>query len=91
MKSAYERFVRPLLFAVDPETAHRLTIASLTAASHIDLALRSLSVFQPPAKPKRLFGVNFQNPVGLAAGLDLGRARIRLHRDRDRDRQSATW
>ena len=70
MKSAYERFVRPLLFAVDPETAHRLTVASLTAASHIDFMLRSLSVFRPPAKPKRLFGVNFQNPVGLAAGLD---------------------
>src|SRR5438270_6155235 len=70
MKNAYERFVRPLLFSIDPETAHRLTIGSLRAASHVNLALRALSVFQPPAKPKRLFGLNFPNPIGLAAGLD---------------------
>src|SRR5436305_2068794 len=70
MKNAYERFVRPLLFSIDPETAHRLTIGSLRAASHVDLALRALKVFQPPAKPKRLFGLNFPNPIGLAAGLD---------------------
>src|SRR5438477_7652368 len=70
MKNAYERFVRPLLFSIDPETAHRLTIGSLRAASHVNLALRALSVFQPPAKPKRLFGLDFPNPIGLAAGLD---------------------
>src|SRR5438105_10850654 len=70
MKNAYERFVRPLLFSIDPETAHRLTIGSLRAASHVNLALHALSVFQPPPKPKRLFGLNFPNPVGLAAGLD---------------------
>src|SRR5258708_29344472 len=70
MKNAYERFVRPLLFSIDPETAHRLTIGSLRAASYVNLALRALSVFQPPAKPKKLFGLNFPNPIGLAAGLD---------------------
>src|SRR5213082_2832281 len=70
MKNAYERFVRPLLFSIDPETAHRITIGGLRAASRVDLALRALSVFQPPAKPKKLFGLNFPNPIGLAAGLD---------------------
>jgi dihydroorotate dehydrogenase len=70
MKDAYERLVRPLLFLIDPETAHRLTITSLRAASHVDLALRALKVFQPPAKPKRFLGLNFPNPIGLAAGLD---------------------
>src|SRR5205807_4677386 len=50
--------------------AHRLTIGSLRAASHVNLALHALSVFQPPAKPKKLFGLNFPNRVGLAAGLD---------------------
>ncbi len=70
MKSAYERFVRPLLFSIDPETSHRLTIEGLRAASHIDLALRALNFFQPPARPKTLFGLNFPNPIGLAAGLD---------------------
>ncbi len=70
MKNAYERFVRPLLFAIDPETAHGLTLASLRAASHLDLALRAMSAFQPLAKPRMLFGLNFPNPIGLAAGLD---------------------
>jgi dihydroorotate dehydrogenase len=70
MKDAYERLVRPLLFSIDPETVHRLAITSLRAASHVDLALRALKVFQPPAKPKRFVGLNFPNPIGLAAGLD---------------------
>jgi dihydroorotate dehydrogenase len=70
MKNAYERFVRPLLFAFDPETAHRLTLGVLRAASHVDLAHRALKIFHPPPKPKRLFGLDFPNPIGLAAGLD---------------------
>ena len=70
MKDAYERLVRPLLFSIDPETAHRITIGALRAASRVDLALRALKVFQPRAKPKRLFGLNFPNPIGVAAGLD---------------------
>jgi dihydroorotate dehydrogenase len=70
MKNAYERFVRPLLFSLDPEAAHHLAIALLRGASHVDFALRPLSFFQPPPKPKTVFGVNFPNPIGLAAGLD---------------------
>jgi dihydroorotate dehydrogenase len=70
MKNGYERFVRPLLFSLDAEAAHHLTIAALRYASHIDLALRPLKVFQPPSKPRTVFGLNFSNPIGLAAGLD---------------------
>jgi dihydroorotate dehydrogenase len=70
MKHAYERFVRPILFAFDPETAHRFTLGTLRAASVVDLALRALNAFQPPPKPRQLFGLNFPNPIGLAAGLD---------------------
>lgn len=70
MNSAYERFVRPLLFSFDPETAHYFAIACLGAASHVDLALRWLKIFQPPLKSKTLFGLTFPNPIGLAAGFD---------------------
>ncbi len=70
MKNAYERFARPLLFSLDPEAAHYLAIALLRGASHVDIALRPLNFFQPPRKPKTVFGVNFPNPIGLAAGLD---------------------
>src|SRR6478672_11436299 len=66
----YETFVRPLLFSLDAETAHHLTIALLQRASHFVPALRVLRSFQPSPKPKTLFGLNFPNPIGLAAGLD---------------------
>jgi len=69
-KNAYERFVRPLLFSMDAEAAHHFTVGLLRAASHFNLALRVLKSFQPPSKPKIVFGLNFPNPVGLAAGLD---------------------
>jgi dihydroorotate dehydrogenase len=70
MKNGYERFVRPLLFSLDAETAHHLAIGFLRGASHVDLALRALNSFQPAPKPKTVFGVSFPNPIGLAAGLD---------------------
>ena len=70
MKNAYERLVRPLLFSLDAEAAHHLTIALLRTASHVDVALRALEIFQPRPKPRVLFGVRFPNPIGLAAGLD---------------------
>ncbi len=70
MKNGYERFVRPLLFSLDAETAHHLAIALLRCASHVDLVLRALRVFWPASRPKTVFGVKFPNPIGLAAGLD---------------------
>src|SRR5438128_6272023 len=70
MKNLYERLVRPLLFSLDAEAAHHFTIALLGSASHFGLALRALRSFQPPSKPKTVFGLNFPNPIGLAAGLD---------------------
>jgi dihydroorotate dehydrogenase len=70
MTDLYERLVRPMLFSLEPEAAHHFTIASLRWASHFDPALRALKRFTPPSKPKTLFGLNFPNPIGLAAGLD---------------------
>ena len=70
MKNGYELFVRPLLFSLDAETTHHLTIELLQRASHFDPALRVLRSLQPSSKPKSLFGLNFPNPIGLAAGLD---------------------
>ena len=64
MKNGYERFIRPLLFSLDAETAHRLTLALLRNASYVDAALRALSFFQPPPKPKTVFGVTFQIQSG---------------------------
>jgi dihydroorotate dehydrogenase len=70
MKNGYEVFVRPLLFSLNAETAHHLTIQLLQKASYFGPALRVLNSFQPSSKRKTLFGVDFANPIGLAAGLD---------------------
>jgi dihydroorotate dehydrogenase len=70
MRNVYERFVRPLLFSFKPEAAHHFALACLQATSRIDLALKALQRFQPPPKTKALFGLNFPNPIGLAAGFD---------------------
>src|ERR1043165_7776663 len=70
MSNAYERFLRPLLFLLDPETAHHFAIASLRTASRLDFALRILQTFQARPAPKTICGLHFPNPVGLAAGFD---------------------
>jgi dihydroorotate dehydrogenase len=60
----FERLARPLLRALDPEDAHALAIK----------ALRFASRRRAPADDSRLavraFGLNFSNPVGMAAGFD---------------------
>ena len=53
---------RPFLFALDPETAHN---AALRFSG-----LAGLFARRPPACPVRAMGLEFPNPVGLAAGLD---------------------
>lgn len=60
--------LRPLLFQLDPEHAHNLTLDSLVRLHRLGL----LKAFLPsvPELPKRVMGLDFPNPVGLAAGLD---------------------
>ena len=64
MIGIFELLSRPLLRALDPEDAH-------------NLALRALQVV-PQGRPStdpaelsvRAFGLNFPNPIGIAAGFD---------------------
>lgn len=62
------RLARPLLFSLSPETAHDLSLDLLGAAGR--LGLSKLAVRQPAAVPVNVMGIDFPNPVGLAAGLD---------------------
>jgi len=62
------RAVRPLLFALEPETAHRLTLRSLDILARLGAV--SLVACAAPRVPVRVMGLDFPNPVGLAAGLD---------------------
>jgi len=62
------RTVRPLLFALDPETAHRFSLGSLDILARLGAA--SLVAQAASRMPVRAMGLDFPNPVGLAAGLD---------------------
>ncbi|MCX7512294.1 quinone-dependent dihydroorotate dehydrogenase [Frateuria sp. STR12] len=69
----YDR-LRPLLFALDAEAAHRLTLYALGVAHRSHLGR---FVATPPQDlPVTAFGIRFPNPVGLAAGLDKNAAHI---------------
>ncbi len=63
--AAFERLVRPVLHALEPEDAHALTLRLLKFAPMVS---------RPPEDDPRLavraFGLNFANPVGMAAGFD---------------------
>ena len=57
---------RPLLFCLDPEHAHALTLGLADAPLRLGL----LRVARAPGTPVRAMGLDFPNAVGLAAGLD---------------------
>jgi len=60
--------IRPLLFSLDPETAHEVTLKLLNAA-YIS-GLSKMAYPKIDHKPVKVMGLDFKNPVGLAAGLD---------------------
>ncbi|OIR05559.1 dihydroorotate dehydrogenase (quinone) [mine drainage metagenome] len=62
------QLLRPALFALDPETAHHATLDALRTA-HC-LGTLPFVVKRPADDPRTVMGLNFPNPVGLAAGLD---------------------
>jgi dihydroorotate dehydrogenase len=65
------RLFRPFLFKLDAETAHRLTLQSVRLAGVLPPSRWFLqAIFAVPEKPVEVFGLHFQNPVGLAAGYD---------------------
>jgi len=60
--------IRPILFGLDPEQAHRLAFSALDLCTAAHCA--SLVAGPPIADPVRLLGLDFPNRVGLAAGAD---------------------
>ncbi len=70
----YEKILKPLLFAIDPEKAHDTTLRWLEWAGGtppVAAVLEAMYGVKPaPSLATRLFGLSFANPVGLAAGLD---------------------
>ena len=60
------RLARPLLFSLDPEIAHKVALGIATLLPAVSI----------PPRPVRAMGLEFPNPVGLAAGLDKDAAHI---------------
>lgn len=58
--------LRPLVFSLEPETAHEISLKVLMATKNV------AGLFYPTVqgKPVTVMGLTFKNPVGLAAGAD---------------------
>jgi len=59
---------RPLLFSLDPERAHDVTLSALDLAKRLGVSRYLAGPIV--SAPREIMGMTFPNPVGLAAGLD---------------------
>ena len=69
----YKSIIRPILFSFDPEKVHYFTFSMIRAASKIPFfpsIFRGMYNVKDPRLERKLFGLTFPNPVGLAAGFD---------------------
>jgi dihydroorotate dehydrogenase len=67
------KLLKPLLFCLNPERAHHLTFSLIKAANFVPglpALFRGLYKVEHPSLKRTVFGIEFPNPVGLAAGLD---------------------
>lgn len=69
----YKALLRPLFFLFDPEKVHHFTFSLIKFTCKIPgiaSLYRSLYVVEDAKLERKLFGLTFKNPVGLAAGFD---------------------
>lgn len=69
----YKSIVKPFLFKLQPEKAHHLTFNSLKSLFRLPLISRLAAnnfEVKDALLERKVFGLTFKNPVGLAAGLD---------------------
>ena len=69
----YKNIIRPLFFLLDPEKIHHIVFKLIKFSQSIPggkFISRKLFVVNNPKLERNLFGINFPNPVGLAAGFD---------------------
>ena len=64
----FYQLAKPLLFQLDAELAHDLTLSSLKLANKAGLL--NLFPSSPLCAPRKVMGITFPNALGLAAGLD---------------------
>lgn len=68
----YRFLIRPLLFLIDAERIHHLVFSTLAIKGKLGIRpiLRFFFHYNNPKLKRDLFGLTFENPVGLAAGFD---------------------
>jgi len=69
----YKSFIKPALFLFDPEWVHHTVFATLKAVNRIPgmgSLIRTFYQVKDKRLERKLFGLTFPNPVGLAAGFD---------------------
>ncbi len=68
--NVYTDVLKPILFRFDAETAHHLALAGLRAGGRFPGPLGAMFGGAAPQAARRVCGIRFPNPVGLAAGMD---------------------
>ena len=73
MDTLYQFLLKPLLFKLSPERAHRLTLILFEIALRIPILsgwVKAAFRLEDPRLERKVFGLQFRNPIGLAAGFD---------------------
>ncbi|MBK7410316.1 MAG: quinone-dependent dihydroorotate dehydrogenase [Saprospirales bacterium] len=79
MDTLYRFLLKPFLFALSPERAHRLTLILFETALRIPILsawVKAVFKLEDPRLEREVFGLRFRNPIGLAAGFDKNGAHI---------------
>lgn len=69
----YKYIIKPFFFLFDPEKVHYFAMDSLAILVRIpivNLLIKKFCSFEHPALVREVFGLEFKNPIGLAAGFD---------------------
>jgi dihydroorotate dehydrogenase len=69
----YKLIIRPILFKLDPETVHHLIVKTIKIGFKVpgvSFLTKKICTVKNPALKRTVFGIEFENPVGLAAGFD---------------------
>lgn len=65
------RIFRPILFRLDPENTHHFSLLLMRLVGTSQTLSRIITwLYKTPKNPVKIFGLNFQNRLGIAAGYD---------------------
>ncbi|GBF51257.1 dihydroorotate dehydrogenase 2 [Leptospira ryugenii] len=69
----YQNLIKPILFLLDPESAHHFAASMLQLSRTIPFfstALRVALEYRSDRLKQSIWGIEFRNPIGMAAGFD---------------------